>query len=309
LSYNKEQIDEFSREIIANSMEGIPMQTKLFLKIEKNAGNPFNFIIVGSGGSYILKPSTNEHTFLPELEDLTMHLASLAKIKTALHSLVRLQSGELAHIIQRIDRTKKGKLPIEDMCQLTGTLTEDKYNGSMEKIGKVIHFHSSNPGLDAISFFELTLFCFLTGISDMHLKKFSLLTSNENDVIFAPAFDLVPTHLVFPEKQEEMGLSVNGKKKKLKRADFDALADKLKINSKSLENIYKRFHNLIPDLLKFVDISFLNEDMKNKYKDLIQVKAKKLFEEVEIEPIQESPEAIDVPQNADPFSSQLSLFD
>jgi serine/threonine-protein kinase HipA len=279
---------------------------------------------MSSGGHFILKPPVAAYPYLPELEDLSMHLASIAQIKTASHSLIRLQSGELAYITQRTDRTKKGKLPQEDMCQLSGTLTEDKYQGSMEKIGKMIHTHSSNPGFDVISFFELALFCFLTGNAHMHLKNFSLLSSKENDIGLAPAFNLVPTKLLHPEDKEEMALSINGKKKNLKKSDFDALAEKLKINAKTLDNTYKRFHKALPQMLAFTDLSFLSEEMKQNYKDLIKQRAQELFgfrteelpkkrpQEVEekqtIDLIKETAEEFPDQVYKDPFSRQLSLF-
>ncbi len=105
-----------------------------------------------------------------------MHLAALAKIKTVPHSLIRMQSGELAYITKRIDRVKKSKLHMEDMCQLTEKLTEDKYRGSYEQIAKTILKYSEYPVLDVVNFFEQVLFSFLTGNADMHLKNFSLIS-------------------------------------------------------------------------------------------------------------------------------------
>jgi serine/threonine-protein kinase HipA len=119
-------------------------------------------------GNFILKPPTNEFEALPENEDITMHLAALLGVTVAAHSLIRLQSGELAYITKRFDQANDGKLALEDMCQLTETLTNDKYHSSMEKIGKTIGKYSTQPRLDTIHFFELALFCYLTGNADMH---------------------------------------------------------------------------------------------------------------------------------------------
>ena len=283
LPFDKNDLEDLSKEVILRSSENRYLQVKISLNIEKKAPAQANsrFIIAGLDGRFILKPPVAAYPFLPELEDLTMHLASIAQIKTSPHSLIRLQSGELAYLSKRTDRTKKGKLAQEDMCQLNGTLTEDKYQGSMEKIGKLIHTYSSNPGLDAISFFELTLFCFLTGNAHMHLKSFSLLRSEENDIGLAPAYDLVATQLLFPDNKEEMALSVNGKKKNLKRSDFDSLAGKLKINSKTLENTYKRFQKNIPGMLAFIEHSILPKEMQQSYQNLIKQKARLVLEQQE----------------------------
>ena len=79
---------------------------------------------------------TKNFNQLPEVEDLTMHLGAIAKIKMVPHSLIRLQSGNLAYITKRIDRVKGQKLLMEDMCQLTERITENKYHGSYEQIAK-----------------------------------------------------------------------------------------------------------------------------------------------------------------------------
>jgi len=82
----------------------------------------------------------------------------------------------------------------------------------MEKIGKVIREYSDYPGVDLLSFYELTLFSFITGNADMHLKNFSLLTTAENEVMLAPGYDLLSTKLLIPEDTEELALPMNGKK-------------------------------------------------------------------------------------------------
>lgn len=66
-----------------------------------------------------------------------MHLAEAAGIKTEPHSLIRFADGELCYITRRVDRTKK-EIAMEDMCQLSERLTEDKYKGSYERIAKLI---------------------------------------------------------------------------------------------------------------------------------------------------------------------------
>jgi hypothetical protein len=64
---------------------------------------------------------------------------------------------------------------MEDMCQLTKRLTENKYDGSHKPVAKALLTYSANPGLDVVNYHELELFSFLTGDADMHLKNFSLL--------------------------------------------------------------------------------------------------------------------------------------
>lgn len=148
-----------ARQVIQSRTAVTGVQAKLSLHISGNntEGKERKFTVVGLWGGYILKPPTTLFPQLPEVKDLTMHMASAAKIKTAPHSLVRLKSGNLAYITKRIDRTKKGKLAMENMYQLTERLTENKYHGSYEHIGKSLLQYSAMPGLDVVNFLELVL--------------------------------------------------------------------------------------------------------------------------------------------------------
>lgn len=94
---------------------------------------------------------------------------------------------------------------------------------------------------------------------------------------FSPAYDLLNTAIVMPEDKEESALTINGKKSKLNRNDFQVLATSLKINDKSLEAIYKRFEDILPAWNACIEQSFLSEDMKEEYLKLIQKRHRKLF--------------------------------
>jgi serine/threonine-protein kinase HipA len=272
LDYDNDQMRELAKELVLRSIAITGVQPKLSLTIEKVSDDPkrSRFTIVGLWGAYILKPPTQTFPFLPENEDLTMHLAEVFNIPVAMHSLIRLKSGELAYITKRFDRTKKGKLPLEDMCQLTETLTTDKYKSSMERVGRCIEKYSTRPGLDKAVFFEHAIFGFLSGNADMHLKNFSLLTTTGNDIVLAPAYDLVSTKIVIPDDKEEMALTINARKRKLKRSDFDSLARYLKIPEKAMGNSYAKFFGKISEANKRVDISFLPDNLKEEYKRIIK---------------------------------------
>jgi serine/threonine-protein kinase HipA len=159
---------------------------------------------------------------------------------------------------------------MEDMCQLTERLTEDKYHGSYEQIGKAILKYSATPGLDIVNFFELVLFSFITGNADMHLKNFSLLEQPGLGMTLSPAYDLVNTALVNPADEEEMALNLNGRKKKLKRQDFVAAMNTLKVGEKQQQNIFKKMEKALPKWLELVENSFLSGDFKEQYQSIIQ---------------------------------------
>lgn len=270
LPYSKADIESLALEVVRSQVAITGVQPKLSVDLKKEKGGEKRFTIVGLWGGYILKPQTEQYANLPENEDLTMHLARLAKINTVPHSLIRFKDGSLAYITKRIDRDKKGnKIPMEDMCQLTEKLTEQKYKGSHEQIAKKIVEFSAYPVLDLINYVEVLLFCYLTGNADMHLKNFSLYKKIKETTL-TPAYDLLSTKLVIPEDTEELALTLNGKKRKLKRSDFDNLLKTMKVEDKVIENTYNKFRKVLPLWYDFIDISFLPNQMKIDYKALIE---------------------------------------
>ena len=216
---------------------------------------------------------------MPEIEHLTMRLAGLFKIDTVPHGLILLKSGETAYITRRTDRLANGeKLHMEDMCQLTERLTEDKYRGSMEQIGKIIRKLSSNPIFDAIRLFEIALFSFLTGNADMHLKNFSLIYPVEGMINLSAAYDMLATRLLIPEKDdpEELALTLNGKKRKFIRNDFHRFAVHLGLNERQIQNVFNRFEKAIPEMEPVINKGFLPQQKADEFKQLIKERAARL---------------------------------
>lgn len=277
LPYTRDNIKGLAREIVTASTTVTGVQAKLSLDISRGrAGEPQRFTIVGIWGRFILKPQTDRFANLPENEDLTMHLAEAAGIKTVPHSLIRFADGELCYITRRVDRTKKGaKIAMEDMCQLSERLTEDKYKGSYERIAKLIRQHSSAPLLDVVNFWEVVLFSWLTGNADMHLKNFSLFRPAD-DYILTPAYDLLSTALAMPEDDEELALTLNGKKKRVKREDFEKAMRDSGIDEKAIANLFARFSKAIPKWHELIDVSFLPTDLQEAYHDKIDTMAKRI---------------------------------
>ncbi len=269
LAYSESDIESLAFQVIQSQTVLTGVQAKVSLHLTGNPKEGRRFTIVGLWGGYILKPPTNLYPQLPEVEDLTMHLAEISGIKTAPHSLIRMASGNLAYITKRVDRTKKRKLSMEDMCQLTERLTEDKYHGSTEQIAKAILKYSSTPGLDLINYFEMVLFSFITGNADMHLKNFSLLEKPGLGMILSPAYDMVNTKLVNPADDEELALTLNGKKKKIKKQDFVIAMNSLKIDEKQQQNIFNKIVTSLPAWKNMINMSFLTEDFKQQYEAIV----------------------------------------
>lgn len=277
LPYTRANIKDLAKEIVTSSTTVPGVQAKLSLELaRRHNGEPQRFTIVGLWGRFILKPQTDRFACLPENEDLTMHMAEAAGIKTVPHSLIRFADGELCYITRRVDRTRTGgKIAMEDMCQLSERLTEDKYKGSYERISKLIRRYSAAPLLDIVNFWEIVLFSWLTGNADMHLKNFSLYRPVDRYML-APAYDLLSTALAIAEDEEELALTLNGKKKRIKREDFEKAMLDSGMDEKSIENLFSRFAKAIPKWHSLIDASFLPPDLRTAYHAKINTMGKRM---------------------------------
>ena len=273
------QMSELAKNVVERSVAVPGVQPKLSLSLINDTiqdGAKGRLTVVGAlGGNYIFKPPSEYYPEVPENEHLTMRIAEAFGINTVPSSLIRLQSGELAYITKRIDRTQSGeKIHMLDMFQITEAF--DKYKSSMEKIGKALNDYSNNTLLDKLYFLEISIFSFLTGNNDMHLKNFSMI-NNANNWTLAPAYDLLNVAIINPDDTEELALTLDGKKKKLKWENFENLAKLLDIKDKQILGVAKRFKKNKSKALNWIDNSFLSSDYKEKYKALLEERYAILF--------------------------------
>ena len=268
LEYRREELDALAAQVIQAQTSLTGVQPKLSLNLHKHEGSN-RLTIVGLWGDFIFKPQTDAYPELPENEDLTMHLAEAARIKVVPHSLIHLADGSLGYITRRIDRTKKGeKIDMEDMCQLTLHPTEYKYKSSCEQIAKTIAAYSSTPRLDLVNFMQVLLFSFVTGNNDMHLKNFSLYRPKALYQL-SPAYDLLNVAIANPKDKEEMALSINGKKARIQLADFLKSSDTMGIEQRVTLGLIDGLRNAMPAWIDLINDSFLSDEMKQNYLDLI----------------------------------------
>ena len=268
LEYRHEDLDRLAEQVIRAQTSLTGVQPKLSLNLSKHEGTS-RLTIVGLWGDYIFKPQTENYPQLPENEDLTMHLAEATKISVVPHSLVRLADGRLGYITKRIDRTKNGeKIDMEDMCQLTLHPTEYKYKGSHEQIAKTIAQYSGTPKLDLTNYMQLLLFCFVTGNNDMHLKNFSLYRPSENYQL-TPAYDLLNVAIANPKDKEELALPLYGCKTKLRLDDFLNAAKTMGLGENIVLHLIEGIQKALPKWQTLIRNSFLSEDMKKAYEELI----------------------------------------
>lgn len=273
-----ETLEKFARSAVASGMTVTGVQKKMSLRLEEKSGSK-RLTLVGYPSGYIFKPPVAEYPDLPTLEHALMSLAEKAGIETVPHALVRTVSGQTGYITRRIDRisSAKGntvrKRAMEDFCQLSLRLTEDKYKGSCEQCAKIIKAHSHRPGLDLADFFYLVLFNFASGNADMHLKNYSLIESDAGFRL-SPAYDLVPTKLLIPEDAEESALAINGKKNKLSANDFLRFAHSIGLPEKAARNLIAKIRSL-PSLLEKTDnIGFLPDHRRESLRQLVESRCK-----------------------------------
>ena len=277
LPYSWEQLNKLAENIIRQQVTVPGVQPKLSLHLErKGSSRPARFTLVSMEGGYILKPPVKEYPEMPELEHLTMLMADKAGISTAACGLIALEDGQRSFITKRMDRMPTEKLHMEDMCQLTDRMTEQKYRGSMEQVGKAVLKYCTNPGFDALRLFELTLFCFLTGNSDMHLKNFSLLHTGNGNIQLSPAYDLLPTNLLLPEDTEESALTINGKKRKLNLNDFLSLGSKMNLTENQLRNALRRTLRNMEKATSYIPLGACSDEMKQRFQMLISERTERL---------------------------------
>ena len=280
LPYTRENMSELARQVIRTRTSVTGVQAKMSLDVNRGWKNePAKFTIVGLWGKYIFKPQSRKFPYLPELEDLTMKMAEVARIRTARHTLIRLADGELGYLTLRMDRGRKGeKISMLDMCQLTNRLTEHKYYGTYQQLAETIKKYSSAPMLDVQRYWEVVLFSWITGNSDMHCKNFSLIDSGNGEYILAPAYDLLAVLLADPADTEEMAMSfkVGGTKSGFDRNTFMTAFTQSGIPVAVAEKMIERMKGYLPEWEELIGQSFLAENMKAAYCHLLSRRIEQL---------------------------------
>jgi len=268
LSYLIDEMHELAKHVVERRVSVPGVQSKLSMSVVKEKTKSRLTVVDALGGNYILKPPTIQYPEMPENEHLTMRLAELCGIKVVSSALIRLKSGELSYITKRIDRANSGdKIHMLDMFQITEAV--DKYKSSMEKVGKAIDKCSANTLLDKLIFFEITVFSYLTGNNDMHLKNFSMINKNDQWVL-APAYDLLNVSVLIPEDKEELALSLEGKNCRFSKNHFESFGKNLGLNQKQIAGVFVRFEQRLDVMIDFIQNSFLSTELQEKYISLLK---------------------------------------
>ena len=276
IPYSIQEMITLAEQVVERSISVPGVQPKLSMSLFEN-NNDQRLTVVGAlGGNYFFKPPSTDYPEMPANEDVTMKMAELFNISVVPHSLIRLSSGELSYITKRVDRKEDGsKIHMIDMFQVVEAF--DKYRGSMERIGKAINEYAENTLLDLLRYYELSIFSFLTGNNDMHLKNFSLIKADYGWTL-SPAYDLLNVSIINPDDEEELALTLAGKKKKITRKLLIDFGLDLGLTQKQINGVFKRFNKSKNKAIVLIRNSFLSEEMQkaninmleNRYKILLR---------------------------------------
>jgi serine/threonine-protein kinase HipA len=269
----EDQLKEAASRAIKMSIQGVQPKLSAKLKIKEE-----RFEIVDRGGEYILKPQNSYYPELPENEDLTMKLAKLIGIEIPIHGMVYSKDNRLTYFIKRFDRYGKNKkLSVEDFAQLAGKTRDTKYEFSMEKIATLLDQYCTFPILEKIKLFRLTLFNYLVGNEDMHLKNYSII-SRKDKVELSPAYDLLNTTIASKNVTEEIALPISGKKSKLTSNILIKYwgIERLQLNDTVISQTIGNIKNIQSKWEELINISFLSTGMKEKYFDLLNERRKRI---------------------------------
>ena len=249
------------------SIQGVQPKLSAVLNIKKGS-----FDIVDKRGRYILKPQHHLFPELPQNEDLTMRLAASIGIEVPLHGLIYSKDGSLTYFIKRFDRKgQKDKVAVEDFAQLAGLGRDTKYNFSMEKLVKLIDEYCTFPAIEKARLFKIVIFSYLIGNEDMHLKNYSVILRN-GKVELSPAYDLLNSSILLQGEFEEIALTLKGKKSNL---NYDVLVnyfgkERCGLTDKIIEKMVDTIQKALSSWFELIDISFLSDEMKDKYGILLQ---------------------------------------
>ncbi|OQX27111.1 MAG: hypothetical protein BWK80_06995 [Desulfobacteraceae bacterium IS3] len=266
-------LTEAQKMIGKMSVSGV--QPKLSVSHDRKA---CQLIVIEKGGEYILKPQTERFPMLPENENLCMCIASRCGTDVPAHGLIHLADERFAYIVKRFDRRDDGfKLQQEDFQQLLET--DDKYEGSYERIANIIRKHSCDPAADLLKLYERAILFFVVGNGDAHLKNFSLIQSLPAGYQLSPAYDIVSSRLALPEEREEMCLSLQGKRNRLSGRDFLRLSQRFGLTEEQSRRVSDRLKVFQPEIEEMIRDSFLSEQLKSRFLEIFRERMKRIIAE------------------------------
>jgi serine/threonine-protein kinase HipA len=175
----------------------------------------------GAPSTHILKPALQPEAEYP---DAVLNEAFCLRFAAALGLNVPattvLTDPEPMLLITRYDRvvdgTKIRRLHQLDMCQLTGTLPDQKYESDggpgFAELFAQVDAHSGGPALDRLALVDWLLCNFLIGNADAHAKNVAMLFGDDGRLRLAPAYDLLALGY-WPRLSTDMAMSIGSERR------------------------------------------------------------------------------------------------
>ena len=127
------------------------------------------------------------------------------------------------------------------------------------------------PCFEKSRLFKRFLFNYLVGNEDMHLKNYSIIV-RKGKVGLSPAYDFLNSSIVLSGEIEEIALTLKGKKSNLNRSVLINYfgAERCGLTDKVIEKTLKTIQQTLPKWFDLIENSFLSDEMKEKYRSLLQ---------------------------------------
>ena len=244
IALDNNKLSELAKAQLLRGQTITGAQVKLSLLLQDLAKT-----IVEKKLSYIIKPQMSDGDFsdLPQMEHITMRFADRLGLDAAISAVIQTIGGRNAFITKRFDRTKTGKIHVEDMAQATATSKGDhdlNYNGSYELIGKLFkdnEYTTSKENKESKTrLLNSLIFNYLVGNTDAHLKNHSIIWNRERQTYkLSPFYDLVPNKLYCNDKHH-IGIKLKGKNL-ISRSALLEYAESLDLKASKVDDFLYRF--------------------------------------------------------------------
>lgn len=207
---------------------------------------------------YILKTGPNDLPGLSINEYLCLEVAREAKLVVP---MTRLSEDGAVLAIERFDRKTDGSfIAMEDCCAIKGLEPASKYSGSLENIADYLQRYVPLPAQREASrkLWTLLLVNYALGNADAHLKNFAFTYTGRNDVMIAPAYDIVTVLAYAKWKDDLPGLTLFGKKQWAAGKFLSQLgSSRLNLTSSDLTelrgNVVTAIHRVAPSISTYAE--------------------------------------------------------
>ena len=199
-------------------------------RIYLNDDNESHYILKPNNLHYSkFNPKDRDNIYIPFLlvnEHIFMSFARNFGFDIPYNGIIK--HGEHFHyIIKRYDRFQNMKIDHYEILSLLGKQSTDKYSITCKEIIEKCKEYLTAD--DLIKLFRFIVFSIIIGHGDLHAKNISLIyhsnNPDETKMEFSPLYDISTSSIYFDVDNNDIGLSINGKKKEITLNDLLWLAD------------------------------------------------------------------------------------